>query len=286
MVASVVVHFFGWTGLFVAAIGITLIVVFVGGYRKCRDRRRAISLARAPCRHGTVGAQLEPTKCAVCQADHQEAEHARRREEEQQRLRTEAKRAQVYKEWLAAVRLPEFLKTMDPQAFEELVCSLFARMGYTVEPTPYTGDSGADGYLYKDGQKSVLQCKRVKGSVGEPVLRDLFGTMHATNSSSAVVVTTGRVSKRAQQWVSEKPIRIIGLDELRRLIDNNFHENDVVPPTFSPHSAQQPHCPKCGHPLHLVHGRRGPFLGCTAYPACRFTQAAKRTRRNEPPNKA
>lgn len=32
-------------------------------------------------------------------------------------------------------------------------------------------------------------------------------------------------------------------------------------------------CGKCGAPMALVHGKHGPFLGCTAYPRCCFTQS-------------
>jgi len=28
-------------------------------------------------------------------------------------------------------------------------------------------------------------------------------------------------------------------------------------------------CEKCGKPMAVRHGKRGPFLGCTGYPACR-----------------
>ena len=33
-------------------------------------------------------------------------------------------------------------------------------------------------------------------------------------------------------------------------------------------------CPKCGEPLVEIAGRYGPFLGCSAYPDCRYTEAA------------
>jgi DNA topoisomerase-1 len=31
-------------------------------------------------------------------------------------------------------------------------------------------------------------------------------------------------------------------------------------------------CDKCGEPMVLREGRRGPFLGCSAYPKCRSTK--------------
>src|SRR5207253_784598 len=31
-------------------------------------------------------------------------------------------------------------------------------------------------------------------------------------------------------------------------------------------------CPQCGKPLRRRSGRRGPFIGCSGYPSCRYIQ--------------
>ena len=31
-------------------------------------------------------------------------------------------------------------------------------------------------------------------------------------------------------------------------------------------------CPRCGSPLVTRNGKRGEFIGCSAYPKCRFTK--------------
>jgi hypothetical protein len=31
-------------------------------------------------------------------------------------------------------------------------------------------------------------------------------------------------------------------------------------------------CPECGWPLETKHGYRGPFIGCTGYPQCEYTE--------------
>jgi restriction system protein len=167
---------------------------------------------------------------------------------------------------------------MDPRDFEDLACQLFERLGYEVEPTEYVGDSGADGYLYRGGEKTVMQCKRVKGSVGEPVLRDLFGTMHASGLTSAIVMTTGKVSDQARRWVDGKPIRIIELDELRTLIEENFTANSLVPDKFTPPETDSLYCPKCRRPFRKINRRRGSSYYCTGYPKCRYTRSANRRR--------
>lgn len=88
--------------------------------------------------------------------------------------------------------------------------------------------------MKKNGVSSILQCKRVKGSVGEPILRDLFGTMNATGAKEGVVATTGKVSIQARTWAENKPIRILELDEIVNLIRTHYREDDIVPETFDP----------------------------------------------------
>jgi len=146
-------------------------------------------------------------------------------QQEQQRLAAE--RAQQHAEWLKKIQLSEYLQTMHPREFEELVCRLFERMGYQVTRTRYTGDNGVDAYLRREEHLSVLQCKRVKKAVGEPILRDLFGTMHAARASSAFVVTTGTVSRQARTWIKGKPISILELSALQELLRHHFSEGDV-----------------------------------------------------------
>ncbi|MCK3657995.1 hypothetical protein A4G18_04530 [Pasteurellaceae bacterium Pebbles2] len=43
----------------------------------------------------------------------------------------------------------------------------------------------------------------------------------------------------------------------------------MTEPLFQ-HHKQQEHCPKCGSPLQMRHGKKGLFLGCTAFPQCDY----------------
>ena len=36
------------------------------------------------------------------------------------------------------------------------------------------------------------------------------------------------------------------------------------------HSKQQEYCPQCGAPLQIKQGKKGLFLGCSAYPECDY----------------
>ena len=273
--------------------------LLVTGFRvveATRHRRQAAAQRAAQCKHGTRGAVYKPTLCGECVRECKEqervaaeqakiaAEQARVAAEqakvaaEQDAARRERERQERHREYLRKIRLPEHLRSMHPGEFEHLVCDLFRRQGYEAEPTPLSGDGGVDGYLRKNGALTVLQCKRVKGSVGEPVLRDLFGTMHGCGAVEGIVVTTGNVSTQARAWSNGKPIRIIELDELTVLLRRHYKEDEVVPGDFQPKESSPDLCPDCGRPLRTKNGSRGKFVGCTGYPTCRYTRPLGKTR--------
>lgn len=226
-------------------------------------RTRRIRLA--PCNHGTPGAFRNRELCEQCRV---EDDTKRKAEEEKHRVERES----AYRQYLRKIRLPSYLQEMDPLAFEMLACDLHTRMGYDVKTTPYSGDSGADGILRKDGDLTILQAKRVQGSVGEPILRDLFGTMHSFNAKYGVVVTTGKVSRQAREWATNKPIRIIELEELSMLIRQYFPEDELVPARFIVPEDRSDLCPQCHRRLRKRNGRHGKFLGCSGYPSCNYTR--------------
>lgn len=255
-----------WGGMlwFVVGVGVLAIMIFKSWlYLKGHFR---------PCIHGTSRAINNHQLCDQCMIE-DEKRKAKYAAKEKALIEAEhAERAEEYRRHLQKIRLPSYLKKIDPLTFEKLACDLHVRMGYTVESTPYTGDSGADGVMKKNGEKTILQAKRVQGSVGEPILRDLFGTMHSFKAQHGVVVTTGKISKQARKWVADKPIRLIEIEELSSLIRKYFPEDEVVPADFVIPSTQSHLCPKCHLPLRKRRGRYGKFLGCSGYPKCRYTR--------------
>ena len=112
------------------------------------------------------------------------------------------------------IRRLEQLKKLDPVEFEKFCGYLYERRGYKAHMTATSGDEGVDLLLKKGNRKEVVQCKRYDGSVGQPTVRDMFGTMMHTNSSSSAIVTTGRFTKAAETWAANKPIELIDGHEL------------------------------------------------------------------------
>lgn len=190
----------------------------------------------------------------------------------------------------AAGKTLEQIQALSPEQFEEWVGARFRDLGYSVKVTGLSGDHGADLLAEKQGEVAVIQCKNYKAwSVGEPILRDLYGTMHDFKATKAYLVTTGQLTKAAAEWVKGKPIEVWDSEYLvslsARLADKR--------PTASPgetaespasvghrmespvaDSTGAPTCPKCGSTLVARRNRntREAFWGCSKYPACRHTQ--------------
>lgn len=106
------------------------------------------------------------------------------------------------------IRTLKQMRQMDPVDFEMFTGWLYKLDGYRVRETAVTGDQGVDLLLYKGRKKIVVQCKRYSGNVGQPVVRDLFGAMHHEQAHEAHLVTTGTISRHAEDWATGKPINL------------------------------------------------------------------------------
>jgi HJR/Mrr/RecB family endonuclease len=118
-------------------------------------------------------------------------------------------RQQQERQYFQRINRLEDIQKIDPIQFEKLVSSLFKKLGYDVLLTKASGDEGIDLILSKDGKKSVVQCKRYSGTVGQPIARDLYGSMIHNRAEDAYLITTGVFSLPAQTWASGKPIHLV-----------------------------------------------------------------------------
>jgi hypothetical protein len=96
---------------------------------------------------------------------------------------------------------------LDPSEFEAWVGMLFAINGYQVQNTQDTADHGIDLVVtLPQLGTGLVQCKRYRGTVGEPVVRDLYGTLMHERANYGWLATTGGISRQAREWASGKPI--------------------------------------------------------------------------------
>lgn len=113
----------------------------------------------------------------------------------------------------------EQLHALTPSQFEAYVAyHLFTRRGYYADNVRDVKDGGID-ILVRDpyGQQAVVQCKRYRGTVGAPIVRDLYGTMIHAGAAYAYLVTNSTFSEEARQWAAGKPIELIDGPQLVEL---------------------------------------------------------------------
>lgn len=117
--------------------------------------------------------------------------------------------------------------------FENLCCELLNRAGFQVQQTKLSGDGGVDIYAYNTLPfycgKYIIQCKRYAGSVGEPVLRDLYGVITAERANKGILITTGTFTANAKSFSLDKNIELIDGELLNTvLIKYNIIQEDTA----------------------------------------------------------
>ena len=117
----------------------------------------------------------------------------------------------------ALLTVADELRKMGGIEFEHWVAELFKRAGFQVEVTQASGDHGVDLWATKAGVLVAVQCKRWEGSLGEPVIRDLLGSMIPAGAQLGCIVTTGSFTAQAQQFAKGKPLHLIGFDSLMQI---------------------------------------------------------------------
>lgn len=79
--------------------------------------------------------------------------------------------------------------------FENLCKNLIENMAFSVKTTKASGDGGIDLIAYNHepvlSGKYIIQCKRYSGSVGEQIIRDLYGVITSERANKGILMTTG-----------------------------------------------------------------------------------------------
>ena len=119
------------------------------------------------------------------------------------------------------------LQTTNPTEFENIVSALLSKMGFNATTTKPSGDSGIDVIAINEkpivGGKYVVQCKRYAtgNNIGEPIIRELFGVMHAENANKGILITTSDFTKQAIAFAEDKAIELINGTALLKLLDDH-----------------------------------------------------------------
>lgn len=120
--------------------------------------------------------------------------------------------------------------------FENVCQQLVENMGFRTETTKASGDGGIDLIAYNNqpllSGKYIIQCKRYSGSVGEPIIRDLYGVVMSERANKGILMTTGYFTNSAISFAEGKPIELIDGQKLGELLTQNdllFSEENEEP---------------------------------------------------------
>jgi len=99
------------------------------------------------------------------------------------------------------------LREMSWEQFSAVIGAAYRLQGYTVEEAK----GGAfDFTLYKNGQITLLQCRRWKvNQVGVGPVRDLHDAMDKNDAYNCVCLSTGEFSANALEYAAGRPVKLV-----------------------------------------------------------------------------
>lgn len=117
------------------------------------------------------------------------------------------------------------LANLDPHEFERVVADYYRRHGYTVEHCGTGGggrrfDGGIDLKMYRDGEYTIVQCKRENAlQVTHNVGHELLGLLMTERADHAIVVNAGEFTHAAWTAAAKNPqLELIDGDRLRKML--------------------------------------------------------------------
>lgn len=173
------------------------------------------------------------------------------------------RRSQIH--WFLGKKHVLELQKLTPSQFEEYIAVLFTSLGYVTTVTGRSNDGGVDVEARKDGVVHYIQCKKfITSKVPVGAVRDFYGAIaDRVHGGKGYFITTNVFTLEAEKFAEGKPIELVDkfkLMEYMKMVDA---------PVPEPVAAI---CPKCGSELKNRNGKYGPFLGCSTYPKCDYTE--------------
>ena len=111
------------------------------------------------------------------------------------------------------------LLELSPREFENLIVEVYRLFGHQAKRTGSIGDHGVDVTIKtKGGEKHVVQCKRWRSNVGEPIIRDFYGAMQHEKADKGIIITTADFTPQAQEWAKGKPLSLINGSQLLKVL--------------------------------------------------------------------
>lgn len=122
----------------------------------------------------------------------------------------------------------EDMQGLSASEFEHLVADTYRDQGNQVEVIGASGDHGIDLVITsRKGETWIVQCKKYRGKVGEPIVRDFYGTLRASNASAGAIITTGYFTDQARLWAEGKPIHLYDGREFLKIIEATRYRRNL-----------------------------------------------------------
>ena len=122
------------------------------------------------------------------------------------------------------------LDNLSGKGFEEFLKWMFQELGFSVELTKVTADSGVDLVLQKDKEKIAVQAKRYNRNtkVSNEVVLKTYGGMGVYKCHKSIIITTSYFTNQAKSDAQKLNIELWDREELSSKIDeinNNLSNN-------------------------------------------------------------
>jgi DNA topoisomerase I len=132
-----------------------------------------------------------------------------------------------------------------------------------------------------DREYAKLEQKRFHptplGETVATVLVKVFPDLFDVDFTSEMETQLDRVEEGEIEW--RKLLEQFYVPFQRQLVDGASRSERIIRETVSQEAGE---CPECGRPLNVRWNRYGRFLGCSGYPACRYTQSLDAQQKPEP----
>jgi len=110
--------------------------------------------------------------------------------------------------------------------FEDFVEKLIKQLGFITEERKRGADGGIDIKAINEEPilkgTYIIQCKRYSSTIGEPIIRDLYGVVASERANKGILITNSKFSKKAKDFARTLPIELIDGNELTELFEKNL----------------------------------------------------------------
>lgn len=117
------------------------------------------------------------------------------------------------------------LRELSPKGFETLIEQLLRQMGLNVLPGGTGPDEAIDLKCETPGGGIIMvQCKKWKGKVGVPIVREVFGAAMRHKATGAIIVTLSEFTDPAKEFTIDLriPLGLIDGKQLYELMNQHM----------------------------------------------------------------